>query len=179
MGAFLMTKYSKEIIKCMHTLAKRKNVIFLGQSVEYPGNLIYKTLKKIKKNKKLELPVFEDTQMGIATGLALEGFLPICTYPRFDFLLLAMNQLINHLDKFPIISKNQFKPKVIIRVLVGAKSPLDAGEQHTQNYVKQIRSMTKTINVYDVKSYKDVNRSYKSSLNSKNSSLIVEYSELF
>lgn len=66
--------------------------------------------------------------MGMSIGLALGGFLPVSTYPRFDFLLLAFNQMINHLDKFPIITDKQFYPKVIIRVLVGAKKPLDDGE---------------------------------------------------
>ena len=43
-----------------------------------------------------------------------------------------MNQLVNHLDKIEIISKGNFKPKVIVRVLVGSKKPLDAGLQHTK-----------------------------------------------
>ena len=172
-----MSKYSELIIKSMSYLEKNPKTIFLGQSVEYPGNLIFKTLKHLKRNKKLELPVFEDTQMGIATGLALEGYIPISTYPRFDFLILALNQMINHLDKFPIITKKQFNPKVIIRVLVGARKPLDAGEQHTQNYVKEIKSMVKTINIFDLKDKNMIFKSYKAALNSKNSSLMVEYSQ--
>ena len=54
------------------------------------------------------MPVFEDVQMGMATGLALLGFVPITCYPRFDFLILSMNQLVNHLDKIRIMS-NIFK----------------------------------------------------------------------
>ena len=128
-----MITYNSEILKSMQLLNQQKNSIFLGQSVEFPGNLVFRTLKDINKKKKLELPVFEDTQMGMSIGLALGGYLPISTYPRFDFLLLAFNQMINHLDKFPIITNKIFKPKLIIRVLVGAKKPLNGGEQHTQN----------------------------------------------
>ena len=106
-----MKNYNYEILKSMKLLEMQKNSIFLGQSVEYPGNLIYKTLAKIRNKKKLELPVFEDVQMGMSIGLAFEGFLPISTYPRFDFLLLACNQMINHLDKIQYMSQKQFKPK--------------------------------------------------------------------
>ena len=119
-----MITYDSEILKSMQLLNQQKNSIFLGQSVEFPGNLVFRTLKDINKKKKLELPVFEDTQMGMSIGLALGGYLPISTYPRFDFLLLAFNQMINHLDKFPIITNKIFKPKLIIRVLVGAKNLL-------------------------------------------------------
>jgi pyruvate/2-oxoglutarate/acetoin dehydrogenase E1 component len=103
-----MTKYSDQIFKSMSLLAQNPKSIFIGQSVEYPGNLIYKTINHINKKKRLEIPVFEDVQMGMSIGLALEGFLPISTYPRFDFLLLAFNQMINHLDKFPLITDKQF-----------------------------------------------------------------------
>lgn len=171
--------YTDEILKSMKLLEKNPKSIFLGQSVEYPGNLIYKTLTNVSKKKKLEVPVFEDVQMGLSIGLALGGYLPISTYPRFDFLLLALNQMINHLDKFPIITQNIYFPKVIIRVLVGAKKPLDAGEQHTQNYVNEIKKMTKTINIFDLKDEKKVFSSYKKAIKSKYPSLMVEYSEKY
>lgn len=174
-----MSKYSEEILKSMSLLAKNPKCIFLGQSVEYPGNLIYKTVNHINIKKRLEVPVFEDVQMGMSIGLALEGFLPISTYPRFDFLLLAFNQMINHLDKFPIITDKQFYPKVIIRVLVGATKPLNAGEQHTNNYVDEVKKMVKTINVFDLKNHKKVYQSYSKAILSKYPSLMVEYSEKF
>jgi pyruvate/2-oxoglutarate/acetoin dehydrogenase E1 component len=83
----------------MNYLAKKKDTIFLGQSVKYSGNAIFNTLVGVPNHKKIELPVFEDTQMGMSIGLALQGFVPITCYPRFDFLILAFNQLVNHLDK--------------------------------------------------------------------------------
>ena len=94
------------------------------------------TLLKTFLLKKLELPVFEDAQMGMSIGLALNGYVPITCYPRFDFLILAMNQLVNHLDKIRKMSRNEMKPKVIIRTSIGSKIPLDGGPQHTQNYTK-------------------------------------------
>ena len=89
-------KYKNELIKSMRWLATKKNTVFLGQSVNFSGNAIFNTLSQINKNKKIELPVFEDLQMGISTGMALNGLVPITCYPRFDFLILAMKQLVNH-----------------------------------------------------------------------------------
>ena len=64
-------------------------------------------------------------------------------------------------------------------MLVGSKKPLDAGHQHTNNYIKEIRKICKYINVYDLKNNKAVLKSYKDAMNSKNSSILVEYSELY
>ena len=101
MGIILIMKlkYKSELIRSMSYLAKNKKTIFIGQSVSYSGNAIFNTLSHISKNKKIELPVFEEVQLGLSTGLALNGYIPITCFPRFDFLILAMNQLVNHLDK--------------------------------------------------------------------------------
>ena len=85
-------------------LGSKKDSIFLAHSVVVPGNLIYGSLRKGPNKKKIELPVFEDTQMGMSIGLSLNGYLPVSCYPRFDFFILSLNQTINHLDKLNIIS---------------------------------------------------------------------------
>ena len=93
-----MNKYLHQLKKSMKFISKSRKAIFLGQSVCYSGSSIFASLDHIKKNK-LEVPVFEDTQMGMSIGLAMSGYLPISCYPRMDFLILASNQLINTLDK--------------------------------------------------------------------------------
>ena len=108
-------KYIDELINSMEWLGKKQDTIFLGQAVSYSGNAMYNTTKTISEDKLVELPVFEDVQMGMSMGMALEGFVPITSYPRFDFLICATNQLVNHLDKINIISEGQFQPRVIIR----------------------------------------------------------------
>ena len=174
-----MKNYSKEIIKSMKFLSSKKETIFLGQSVIFPGNLLKKTLKKIQKKKKIELPVFEEVQMGMSLGMAMNGMFPITCFPRFDFLLCAMNQLINHSDKIRNITKGQFSPRMIIRVLVGSKSPLDGGEQHTQNYVDDLKKIFKSIKVYDLYDENKIFSNYKEAFNNGKINLIVEYSEKY
>ena len=174
-----MSKYSKEVEKSMQFLARNKEVIFLGQSVAYPGNLLYKTLTQVKEAKKIELPVFEEVQLGMSIGMAMNGLFPITCFPRFDFLLCAMNQLVNHADKIKLITNNEYSPQMIIRVLVGAKKPLDGGEQHTQNYVNEIKKMLKTIVVWDLKNQKKIFSSYKKAFKNKKINLMVEYSQSY
>jgi pyruvate/2-oxoglutarate/acetoin dehydrogenase E1 component len=99
--------------------------------------------------------------MGMSMGMALEGFVPITCYPRFDFLILATNQLVNHLDKISIISEGQFQPRVIIRTSIGSRIPLDAGEQHTQDHTQAYRSLLKRVDVVILEESDDIFPAFK------------------
>ena len=178
MGEFLMT-YKSEIIKSMKYLGQKSNTIFLGQSVAVPGNLIYGSLEKVTNKKKLELPVFEDTQMGMSIGLSLNGFIPVTCYPRFDFFILSLNQTINHLDKLHMISSKEYRPFVIIRVLVGSKKPIDAGLQHTQNYSRELKSMAKYLKIVELKNKNQIFKEYKKCFDKKLATIFVEYSSMY
>ena len=176
-----MRKYKDELIRSMKYLAKDKRTIFLGQSVKYSGNAIFNTLKDIDNKKKIELPVFEDVQMGLSTGLALQGFVPITCYPRFDFLILAMNQLVNHLDKIRYMSFNDFQPRVIIRTSIGSKKPLDGGVQHTQNYTKMFKDILKEVEVVNLVNPNSIFSEYKKALKRKDSksTLLIENGDFY
>lgn len=159
----------------MRMLAKDPRTVFVGQSVRYDGAAIFHSLEGVPMEKRLEFPVVENLQLGYCTGLSLTGKLPICIYPRMDFMLLAMDQLVNHLDKLTLYG---WKPKVIIRCRVGQKTKdgvlMDAGPQHTQNYTTAFRSMLKTVCVMEVMDAIEVKRAYENALAIKGSSLIVE-----
>jgi len=168
--------YKTELIKSMNYLSKKKNTLFIGQSVLFSGNAIFNTLEQVPKNKKIEMPVFEDVQAGFCTGVALQGFVPICIYPRFDFLILAMNQIVNHLDKIRLMSSKDFKPKVIIRTSIGKKNPLNGGVQHTQDYTKIFKSILTEIELVRLINTKQIFNAYKKAYLRKDSksTLIIE-----
>lgn len=178
MGYFQMT-YKDELNKAMEFLGKNEKTIFLGQSVAYPGNAIFKTLKKVPIKKRIEMPIIEDTQMGMSIGLSLEGFIPISIFPKMDFLILTINQLINHLDKIKEMSNNGFVPKVIIRTSIGATKPLYPGLQHCLDYTEALRLMLKNVNVVKLKSSKDIVPEYKKALESDKSTILIEISDLY
>lgn len=167
--------YKNEIIRSMQMISRIKNSIFLGQSVAVPGNLLYQSLSKVPHEKKIELPIFEETQMGISIGLSLNGFLLITCYPRFDFFILSLNQTVNHLDKINFMSSDSFKPFVIIRVMVGSKKPVDAGIQHTMDYTYSLKKMLKNVEVIKLKDEKIIYNSYKKVLKEKKSTVFIEY----
>ena len=169
-----MSEADEAITKAMTMLGQLPNTIFIGQNVAYDGNVVYKHLAGVPMEKRLELPVAEEMQMGISTGLALQGFLPISIYPRIDFMLLAMNQLVGHLDKLPILSDGGYKPKVIIRTRVGSKTPLNAGPQHTQDYTEAFRLMLTTVIVTKVTKPEEVMPAYEDALKRELSTIVIE-----
>ena len=158
----------------MLLLAADPRVLFLGQNVVYDGNVMFKDLEGVPMDRRLELPVAEELQMGMSIGLALQGYIPVSVYPRMDFLLLAMNQLVNHLDKLEAMSLGQYRPKVIIRTKVGARTPLDAGPQHTQDHVEALRLMLTNVTVLRLTRAELAKVFYRTALRSVNSTLVVE-----
>lgn len=169
--------YLTEVQDAMKMLADDPKTIFVGQAVEYDGQAMHKTLIHVPMSKRLEMPVAEEFQAGFCIGLALEGYIPICIYPRFDFMICATNQIVNHLDKIPLMT--DFRPKVILRTSVGATTPLNPGLQHTQNHTSAFRSLLNSIEVYDVDSANMVAYQYERALQSEGSSLMVEYGQLY
>ena len=173
-------KYFKELKRSMEYISRQRNTIFIGQAVQYPGTAMFNTLKDIRKSKKIELPVAEEMQMGMTLGLALDGFIPISIYPRWNFLLLAVNQLINHIDKVEEISDKEFKPRIIIRTAVGSKRPLNPQAQHLGDFTQFFKKSCKNINVKKLNKTEDIFQAYKNSLKSKKKiNLLVEVADFY
>lgn len=160
----------------MASLARHPKTLFVGQAVRYDGQRAHQTFKDVPMERRIEMPVAEDFQMGFCTGLALEGYIPVCFYPRWDFLLIAANQLVNHLDKMPHFG---FHPKVIIRTAVGAKSPLDPGPQHTQNHSQAFQMMLWNIPVFHIWNSGAVREVYEIAMSSESPSIVVEHMERY
>ena len=174
-------KYKEEIVRAMNWLSEKEDTVFLGQACKVSGHSISSTITEVPQEKRIELPVFEEMQMGISTGMALEGYVPITMYPRFDFFILAMNQLINHLDKMREMSIGEMEPRVIIRVSVGAKTPIDAGPQHTQNHTDALRKMLTDVNVVELLEPEQVFSAFKEAYEREDcrATLIVEHGEYY
>ncbi len=173
--------YKDEIIRAMDWLSEKKDTIFIGQSVKYSGNAIFNTLKTIPDDKKIEVPVFEDLQLGLSTGMALEGYVPITCYPRFDFLILACNQLVNHLDKIRHMTKNKMTPRVIIRTSIGSKKPLDGGIQHTQDHTLAFKNLLTDINVVLLNEPEEIFPAFENAYTREDSksTLLIEWGDYY
>lgn len=142
-----MSLYISEIRRSMEYLGSKQNTVFIGQAVAVPGTAMRNTLINIEESKLIEFPVDEDVQMGFSIGMALTGRIPISIFPRWNFLLLATNQIVNHLDKIKEMTCLKTPPKLIIRTGVGSEKPLHPGPQHTGDFTNAFRLMCKNINV--------------------------------
>ena len=172
-------KYKDELIKSMHWLGKKENTLFLGQATLFSGHSISGTLTKVPKEKLIELPVIEEVQMGMCTGLSLEGYVPISIYPRFNFMMLAINQLVNHMDKMRGMSRDMLIPKVIIRVSVGAKKPLDGGSQHTQDFTVALKYMLEDIHIINLKESEKIFSSFRLAYEREGSTILIEHGDYY
>ena len=174
-------KYFNELKKSMEFLDKSKKTLFIGQAVEVPGTAMSNTLKNVKKNKRIELPVAEEMQMGITIGMLMSGYVPISIYPRWNFLLLAINQLVNHLDKLSIMTDNKYKSKAIIRTSIGSERPLHPQFQHIGDFSESFQKMFTTIEVIKLKNPQDIFPAYKKAYERKDNknTILVEYGDYY
>jgi pyruvate/2-oxoglutarate/acetoin dehydrogenase E1 component len=171
------TEYKIALTKAMSDLSKLDETIFIGQQIIYAGNPMSTTLDEVPKEKMIEVPVMEETQMGRSLGLAITGKTVISFYPRWDFLISAANQLINHVDKYELMTGK--KVNILIRVGKGADVPLDPGHQHKANYIEQFKTMCPNIQVHDLKTWQDVELSYNYVIKEGGIHIMAEYPELY
>lgn len=151
--------------------------IFMGQAVACDGTAMRKTLNHLPPEKLLELPVAEDMQLGMALGMALDGMFPVCIYPRVNFLMLAMNQLVLHLDKLPIYS--DYKPRMIIRTAIATDDPLDPGPQHLGNFSYALSQMLQMVEVVDLTEAEQIVPAYSAAIINPWPTMLVERMELY
>ena len=170
-----------ELTRSMEYLGKFDNTIFIGQSVEVAGTAMRNTLLNIDDSKLVEMPVDEDFQMGLATGMALTGLIPISIFPRWNFLLLATNQIVNHLDKLKEITQNKNPGKVIIRTGIGSVIPLHPGPQHTGDFTEAFKLMCPNLNIVRLDKTSVIFDEYQKAYERSDgvSSLIIEWSDKY
>lgn len=174
-------KYFDECKRAMEYLAQDERTLFMGQAVAFPGTAITRQLENVSADKKLELPVCEEMQMGMTIGLALDGYIPVSIYPRWNFLLLATNQLVNHLDKMSYFTENQKKLKCIIKVVAGSERPLFPGHQHVGDFSEGFRKMLDTVEIIQLEEPEQVQAAYEHALHrdDNKSTIIVEYGDFY
>ena len=171
-------KYKDALKKSMETLAQDEKTVFIGYNIKY-GSQFYGSLKDIPANKKIEAPVAENLMTGIAMGLALEGFKPILLFERHDFMLLALDAIVNHLDKLEEMSDGKFKAPIIIRTISATlKKPLDPGPQHTQDFSQQFKEMV-SFPVLETKNSQEIVECYEKAKTSSTPLIIIEKRELY
>jgi pyruvate dehydrogenase E1 component alpha subunit len=162
--------YKDAMIIAMTELGQQ-GAIFIGYNV-VKGDAMG-TLKNVPLEQKLETPVAENLMSGLAIGMSFEGFLPILYFERHDFILNALDAIINHIDKIERISHGEYKVPVVIRAVTADAGPFYSGITHSQDFTKLLEFGV-SFPVEDPKEGKDVLRAFRDAVESKRPVVVIE-----
>lgn len=76
-------------------------------------------LEKFGPERCFDTPLCEEAMTGFGLGAAINGMRPIHIHIRVDFLLLAINQLVNMVSTYSYATRGQVKIPLVIRAVVG------------------------------------------------------------
>jgi len=110
------------------------SVFIMGCGVDDEGGLFGTTKEAFEKfggDRVMDAPLAENAIAGIGVGAAVAGMRPVIVHARNDFLLLAMDQIVNHASKWNFMSGGKLDCPLVIRAIVGRG--WGQGAQHSQS----------------------------------------------
>lgn len=116
-----------------YLLANYPSVFAMGQglwSPWYVGNSMLNLDKQFGRDRVMDTPVSELACTGAAIGASLCGYRVIVIHPRMDFMLLAVDQIVNQAAKWSHMLGGQAAPAVTIRAIINRGG--EQGAQHSQ-----------------------------------------------
>ncbi|QDU19598.1 alpha-ketoacid dehydrogenase subunit beta [Urbifossiella limnaea] len=114
-------------------MARDPNVLVFGLDVDDPKAIQGTTrglVEKFGPERCFGTPLSEDAMTGAAIGMALAGLRPVHVHIRMDFLLLAMNQLLNVAAKSRYMYGGRVNVPLVVRAMIGKS--WGQGAQHSQ-----------------------------------------------
>ncbi|MBI2144009.1 dehydrogenase E1 component subunit alpha/beta [Candidatus Woesearchaeota archaeon] len=115
-------------------MEKDSSVFVIGEGVPDPKHVFGTTTglrEKHGRNRVLDMPVSENGLTGVCIGAALKGMKPLMVHQRMDFLLLALDQLVNNAAKWHYMFGGHASVPIVIRAIVG--QGWGQGAQHSQS----------------------------------------------
>lgn len=115
-------------------LEKDPSVYLMGLGVPDPKGIFGTTLglqEKHGEERVLDMPTSENGMTGVGVGSAIMGMRPIFTHQRIDFVLLAMDQIVNSAAKWHYMFDGVMQVPLVMRLIVGMG--WGQGPQHSQN----------------------------------------------
>jgi len=128
-------KYGEAIREAIDLcMEKDPSVYIMGEGVPDPKGIFGTTLNLVDKygpDRVMDMPISENGMTGICIGTALTGMRPIMTHQRVDFVLLAMDQIINNASKWHYMFGGKSNVPIVIRLIIGRG--WGQGPQHSQS----------------------------------------------
>ncbi|MCG6533243.1 MAG: alpha-ketoacid dehydrogenase subunit beta [Syntrophales bacterium LBB04] len=115
-------------------MGRDSTVIVMGLGVDDPKRILGTTaglLEQFGPQRIFDTPLAEDGMTGVAIGAALAGLRPVHVHIRMDFLLLAMNQIVNMAAKMSHMYAGALYVPLVIRSIIGKS--WGQGAQHSQS----------------------------------------------
>ena len=103
-------------------LAVDPNVFVMGQGVDDPQGMFGASVdlhREFGHERVFDTPLAENGLMGVAVGAAMAGMRPVYMHNRPDFLLLAMDQLVNHAAKWHYMFGGQVNVPLVVWACIG------------------------------------------------------------
>ena len=116
-----------------YLLENYQEVFVIGQglwSPWYVGNTMTDLDKKFGVERIIDTPVSESASTGAAVGASLAGMKPIIVHPRMDFMLYAMDAMVNQAANWSHMFGGQANAGVTIRSIINRGG--EQGAQHSQ-----------------------------------------------
>ena len=110
------------------------SVIVFGLGVDDPKGILGTTkglVDKFGPHRVFDTPLAEDGMTGVGIGAAMAGLRPVHVHMRMDFVLLAMNQIVNMASKMHYMFAGEFFVPIVIRAIIGKS--WGQGPQHSQS----------------------------------------------
>ncbi|MBI4430177.1 MAG: alpha-ketoacid dehydrogenase subunit beta [Candidatus Omnitrophica bacterium] len=115
-------------------MAADENVFVFGLDVPDHKRIFGSTaglLEKFGPKRCFGTPLSEDAMTGVALGAAISGLRPVHTHIRVDFMILAMNQIVNMVANAHYLTAGQLKVPLVIRAVIGRG--WGQGAQHSKS----------------------------------------------
>ncbi|MFN0056917.1 MAG: alpha-ketoacid dehydrogenase subunit beta [Planctomycetota bacterium] len=116
------------------SMRRDPRIVVLGEGVDDPSGVFGSTLQlhvEFGSDRVVDTPLAEEAVTGIANGAALCGLRPVVVHARVEFLLLALNQVLNHAAKWRAMYGPRSTMPVVYRAVIGRG--WGQGAQHSQS----------------------------------------------
>lgn len=140
-------------------------------------------LTGVNESQICEFTVAENLMVGAAMGMSLTGLRPVVTIERADFLYNCMDAIASHLDKCAEISRGEFVPSVILRVVIGNRTkPLYTGATHVSDPSEGMKLLLKmpvvvARDAYEIEQFYSV--AYERMARGEGSTMLFEFKDKY
>lgn len=129
-------KYSDAINEALfQAMAADKSVFIIGQGVRSPwyvGNTTRALAKRFGEERVIDTPVSENAVTGAAVGAAIRGMRPIVVHPRMDFMMYAMDPIINEAANWHYMSGGKCSVPLVVWGIINRGG--EQAAQHSQAF---------------------------------------------